>query len=400
VGTARRALLVAPRAPQPVQGGFDLRILQHAVVLRRAGFDVHLFSVDPAVDPAAGNDELGTIHTAADPSALAVQSGADADRWTWIGTATNPYAAVATPAVQRDLAAALDAARPDVVVVSGHEAAGLLPCVRGAGAAVVLDLHNVLAEIVQAGDDGRATGAAGALLRRRAVAAARQVDADLMALADEVWCCSDVDAEQLRACGAETPVVPVANGIDVDRYGPPAPDDAPRLVFTASYRYLPNVLAAQELLDALGQLPGVHLDLVGAHVQPDLRARVDATPRAACTGRVDDVRPYLSRAWVAPMPLRGGSGTRLKAAEAAAAGLPIVATAKAVEGIPFTDGVDVVRAEQPSAVVDAIGRLLGDEDERARIGMAARAFAQEHLSWDAAARQVAPSLDRLVGAAR
>jgi glycosyltransferase involved in cell wall biosynthesis len=272
--------------------------------------------------------------------------------------------------------------------------------VQGAGAAVVLDLHNVLAEIVQAGDDGRATGAAGALLRRRAVAAARQVDADLMALADEVWCCGDVDAEQLRACGPEAPVVSVANGIDVDRYGPPEPAESPRLVFTASYRYLPNVLAAHELLDSLRQLPGVHLDLVGAHVQPDLRARVDATPHAACTGRVDDVRPYLARAWVAPMPLRGGSGTRLKAAEAAATGLPIVATAKAVEGIPFTDGVDVVRAEEPFAVVDAIRRLLDDEDERARIGMAARSFARQHLSWGAAARQMAPSLDRLVGAVR
>jgi len=284
------------------------------------------------------------------------------------------------------------------VVVTGHEVSALLDHARHRDRPLVLDLHNVLSEVMRGGEELSVGHRARELLHRRAIAAAEAVDASLMAAPDQLWCCGEVDAGEFRSRFPGCDVVAIPNGVDVPSYGPADPAPAPRVVFTASFRYLPNCLAAHELLDALEQLPDVELDLVGTDVPDDLRARIDATPRAHATGAVADVRPHLRRAWVAAMPLRAGSGTRLKVAEAAASGVPIVATAKAVEGIPMEPGVHYRRAEAPEEVVAAIRELVDDERERTRLRAAALDFAHRELSWEAAGRVTRAAVERLVGA--
>lgn len=390
-------LLVSPRAPLPVAGGADLRILQHCAVLRRMGWEVHLFAVDPR-EPGAGNDQLARCHDAGDPAAVAVQGADDRRRLTWITTGANPFDDVATPTVRRRLREVRDAVQPAVVVLSGHEVAPLLEDARAPGRPVVVDLHNVLAQVMRDGADLAAGHRAQALLHRRAAQAAEALDDELVDAADEVWCCSEVDAALLRSRRPHASPVAVPNGVDVASYGPHDPAPEPRVVLTASFRYLPNERAAHELLDALDALPDVHLHLVGADVQPQLRERVDATPRAHATGWVPDIRPHLRAGWIAAMPLRGGSGTRLKVAEAAATGVPIVATAKAVEGIAMEPGHHYRAAESPDAVVGAIRDLVADGQERRRLAEAAHGFAVEHLSWEAAAAAMTGSLGRLSGA--
>ena len=77
--------------------------------------------------------------------------------------------------------------------------------------------------------------------------------------------------------------------------------------------------------------------------------------RVVVTGSVADVRPYLAEAGAVPMPLFDGSGTRLKALEAFATGVPVVSTAKGLEGLSVTAGQHYLRAEDPGEFVDALG---------------------------------------------
>src|SRR5207244_58227 len=56
------------------------------------------------------------------------------------------------------------------------------------------------------------------------------------------------------------------------------------------------------------------------------------------TGFVDDVRPLVANSHVSVIPLRVGSGTRIKAFEAMAIGRPVVSTPIGVEGLAIEAG--------------------------------------------------------------
>ena len=69
------------------------------------------------------------------------------------------------------------------------------------------------------------------------------------------------------------------------------------------------------------------------------------------TGTVPDVRPYFAAASVMPVPLSAGGGTRLKVLEAFASGVPVVSTAKGVEGLGLVAEQHYLQAEDPDEFV-------------------------------------------------
>lgn len=98
-----------------------------------------------------------------------------------------------------------------------------------------------------------------------------------------------------------------------------------------------------------------------------------------------EVALYYERAAVVCTPSRR-EGVGLAAREAMAHGRAVVATT--VGGLPeaVTHGETglLVPPQDPEALRDAIERLLGDAELRARLGAAARAYAERELSWEAA----------------
>jgi polysaccharide biosynthesis protein PslH len=63
---------------------------------------------------------------------------------------------------------------------------------------------------------------------------------------------------------------------------------------------------------------------------------------------------------VALVPLKFESGTRFKILEAGACGVPIVSTTLGAEGLPVTDGKDILIADEPAPFADAILKVLKD----------------------------------------
>lgn len=104
--------------------------------------------------------------------------------------------------------------------------------------------------------------------------------------------------------------------------------------------------------------------------------RVPANLRFA--GRVPSTAAQLAAAQVAVAPLRHGSGTRLKLLEFFAAGLPVVCTAKAAEGLDVRDDRDVRFAETAAEFIAAIRALHADPATAAALGARRRG-----VSWNA-----------------
>jgi hypothetical protein len=117
--------------------------------------------------------------------------------------------------------------------------------------------------------------------------------------------------------------------------------------------------------------------------------RAAATAGATVTGFVPDVRPWLERAAVAAVPMRQGSGVQNKVLEAMAMELPVVTTSLVSAGLRVGNGeAPVVVADETREFAEAVVKLLGQEQERARLAIAGRRFVEEHYDWSRSAARL------------
>jgi glycosyltransferase involved in cell wall biosynthesis len=82
------------------------------------------------------------------------------------------------------------------------------------------------------------------------------------------------------------------------------------------------------------------------------------------------------------VPLRWGTGTRLKALEAMAAGRPLVGTTVGLEGLGVIDGIHGRLADDADAFAAAAIELLRDDELARRLGESGRTYVEQRFGWD------------------
>lgn len=198
---------------------------------------------------------------------------------------------------------------------------------------------------------------------------------------------SDLEAaiiEQVTDGGG--PLAVIENGVDTAAhagdYGPPEPDT---LIYPGALSYFANYDAASwfagEILPRIAAARAeVRFRITGSTRNVDL-SRFPASEHVHFTGYLDDIKPTLARSWACVVPVRHGSGTRLKILEAMAAGVPVVSTTKGAEGLEVTPGRDLLIADEPAAFADAVLRVLGDADLRQSLAEAGRQLVTRRYDW-------------------
>jgi polysaccharide biosynthesis protein PslH len=168
------------------------------------------------------------------------------------------------------------------------------------------------------------------------------------------------------------------------------------LVFTGSMDWIPNEDAMRHFCHDILPLirrrePDTTLSIVGRAPTPAVQ-RLAEIPGVEVTGRVDDVRDYIGKAAVYIVPIRIGGGTRLKIFEAMGMGRAVVSTTIGAEGLPVTDGRDVVIADSPDKFATAVVTLFRDPARRVQLERAARDLVVTHYDWSAVAGQLEKAL--------
>ena len=98
-------------------------------------------------------------------------------------------------------------------------------------------------------------------------------------------------------------------------------------------------------------------------------------------GSVPDVRPFMAAADVFVVPLRIGSGTRLKIFEAFAMRCPVVATTVGAEGLPVEHGRHLFLANSSQEYAEAIISLLKEPSRKQALAGEGYALVTRNYSW-------------------
>ena len=160
-----------------------------------------------------------------------------------------------------------------------------------------------------------------------------------------------------------------------------------RLLFVGNLTYLPNVQAAQALVNDV--LPRLRERLGGRPLRVTLagRARADvqrlASPSVRVLGFVDDLGELYTQADAVVAPLRGGGGTRIKLLEAFAHGVPVIATPAAAEGLTVADGRELLLGSDAEQIAGAVAALASDAALGARLVEHAGRLVRECYSHEA-----------------
>jgi glycosyltransferase involved in cell wall biosynthesis len=184
----------------------------------------------------------------------------------------------------------------------------------------------------------------------------------------------------------------VSNGVDLELFPCRTFDPAGyNLVFVGAMDASHNIDAARfftlEVLPHLQQLyPKTTFTIVGARPTPEVKALGDA-PGVKVTGKVPQVVDYLHQATVCVTPLRSGYGIKNKTLEAMAAGVPVVASDRGLEGLAVDgEGVPLraLRANTVQEYIDAVSKLFSQPQLRQTLSENGRLLIETEYTWDSA----------------
>lgn len=220
--------------------------------------------------------------------------------------------------------------------------------------------------------------------------------------ADHVLTVSEADRHYFEKFYDAARITAIPTGVDVDYFRPlPAVEEENTLVFTGSMNWLPNedgiLFFAQRILPKIRQsIPNAVLWVVGRSPSVAVQRLAEQDSGIRVTGAVEDIRPYMGRGAVYVVPLRVGSGTRLKIFEAMAMGKAIVSTTIGAEGLPVTHGKDVLLADEPGDFAGQVVQLLQNHPLRNQLGFSARNLVEQHYSWARVAADCETIFNRVI----
>jgi len=204
---------------------------------------------------------------------------------------------------------------------------------------------------------------------------------------------SEIDERLLVAANRRLKVEVSPNGVDTRQFQmmPEEEGENPAILFIGNMSYLPNIDAAVHFCNAAlplirKKISNVEFWIVG--INPGESVRSLAGDGVFVTGGVTDILPYYRRARVCVVPLRVGSGTRLKILEAMAMGRPVISTSIGAEGLDIVNGKHIAIADDSAAFAEKVIELLTNHTLRASFIKEARENVVANYDWDVIARRM------------
>lgn len=372
-----RLLFVKPSLAWPRSSGHDVHTYYTMKACAELGHEIGLMTSTPALPEATAGLPLaysGCLDTGADAKDTPIRFSSLQERFrSYWGVDVGRIAA---------LRQAVQAFKPDAVVVVGLDALPFFAGIEGAArlwyAADEWIWHHL--SLVQP--------SVPATYAHVKVAAVKGLYERAYApLIDRAWVVSETERRAMRWLAGVRQVDIVPNGVDAEYYAPAA--DAPALarsaVFWGRLDFEPNVQGLEwfcrRVWPAVRQAaPDARFTIVGFKPLAEAQA-LAALPGVELKANLPDLRAEVQRYAVAVLPFVSGGGIKNKLLEAAAMGLPIVCTPRALGGLNNPPPDVLLSAKTPEEWVTALAMLWSDDSRRRAAGVAARAWVMAHHNW-------------------
>jgi glycosyltransferase involved in cell wall biosynthesis len=253
----------------------------------------------------------------------------------------------------------------------------------------VLDQHNAMYLIPRRMADAARSPWMRAVLRREAHLMARY-EAATCAAFDRVVTVTDVDREALMGLYVnERPATPAMIPICVDPASVPVQprrEGSARVLFLGGMHWPPNADGARWFAQASWPrvracLPHAEFWAVGKQPPDELAAPGAEARGLHAPGYVGDVEQAWANADAFVVPLRAGGGMRVKILDAWMRGLPVVSTTIGAEGLAIEPGDNLLLADTPEALAEAVIRVVSEPPLARRLSAGGRATVIKHYDW-------------------
>lgn len=197
---------------------------------------------------------------------------------------------------------------------------------------------------------------------------------------------SEIDKQELDSRCSVGKTIVVKNGVDTQAMAPGThSSNSKKILFMGILSYEANIDAIayfiKDILPLIWQIAAdVKFCIAGANptlevysLANDARIEIIANP--------EDMNQVALSCILTVVPLRLGSGTRIKILQAMAMGLPVVSTSLGAEGLEVVDNQHLSICDQPQQFAAAVVRLTSDLSFRRHLQSNARQLVEERYDW-------------------
>jgi tetratricopeptide (TPR) repeat protein len=196
---------------------------------------------------------------------------------------------------------------------------------------------------------------------------------------------SETDRQEVEKRCPSSRTLVVENGVNTRTISSVDNHNGRKILFMGGLAYYPNIdgiyYFVEEVLPKVweqdptmvfciaGRDPGMDIQELAC----DSRIQVIANP--------DDMSEVAKECIMTVVPLRAGSGTRLKIPHSMAMGLPIVSTSLGCEGLSVVDGLHLLIRDEPQQFAEAVLQISTDADLRHKLRVNGRQLVEEKYDW-------------------
>ena len=255
---------------------------------------------------------------------------------------------------------------------------------------IIFDTHNVDSSLAE---EEFKKG----LIRKEIFESILETESTLYKRVDAVFACSEVDKAGFTNINkGPLPIAVIPNGVKLN---PVLLDEGVKMttpvyiIFCGSLGYHPNIEGLlwfyQSIWPIIKQsLPSLKLIVLGSGQPTPEIASLQKDSDLWFTGRVPDVKEYYEKASLSVVPLKSGSGTRLKILEALNLGVPVISTSKGAEGIDYTASQDLVIADLETDFANAVVQVISNREKRMDLQKKGRRLIENKYDWNMIGKKI------------
>lgn len=209
---------------------------------------------------------------------------------------------------------------------------------------------------------------------------------------DVIICITNEDEKNIKSLIPKLRTHTTVTGINLEKYNAVNSAKKQQTIFHfASMDWLPNIEAVDWLLNnvwesVLKQMPNTELILAGRGMPKRLKELKQKN--VTIIENVESSHEFYNYYDIMLVPLFSGSGLRIKLVEGLAFGKAIVTTSIGAEGINYTNGKDLLIADNPQEFVNAVVKLLSSDDIKNKLQHNARQLAENQFDYLKVAKEL------------